>query len=168
MQPVDDQRERQVTPVRGVPGEAAGQHDAQRQDQSREATGQRSRERYDQEKRERPPARDPDRAEVRTRQNQWQRRHRLGEISPGHDAGSRDEVAGRGDDQDRDDGRDPVPKPAARRFELREVAREHDELQDQIADEDRQSEKPEPAAERRQEERVECHFTVKEKSPSVR
>src|SRR5436309_15356880 len=105
---------------------------------------------------------------MRPRQNEWQRRHRLGEISPAHDAGARDQVAGRGHDQDRDGDRDPAPKSAARRFERREVAREHEELQDQPTDEDRQREKPEPAAERGQEELVECHFTVKEKSPSVR
>src|SRR5262249_33127322 len=168
VQPVDQDTRREIAEIGGVPGEARGQCDTQRERQAESPGRRRARRRDDQQQRQGDPASDPDRAEVRASQHERKRCHRLAEIPPAHDAGARDRVGRPREDQDDDGGRGPPAKRFARPGERGDTARDHEEIDDQAADEGRQSQKAQPARYGRQDELVKRHLTLKAKSPSVR
>ena len=77
-------------------------------------------------------------------------------------------IAGSGDGERGDGDPHPAPQASARGRQLGGVARKHEEVQREAADDDSQRDQPEPAAGGRQHERRSRHFTLKAKSPSVR
>ena len=167
--PVDAGTQRQVAPVRRVPGEGRRERDGERQAKRGHAQRARAPRREKERQREQREPGDPDHTEVRARQHRREGGDRGRQRTIGHGLGPRHQIGRRGGEQDDEAQHSQSAEPPAGAVDHRRRVRQHHQLDDEAADERRQGQEADPADPRGDHElRAHGLLDLKGNAPSVR